>query len=306
MLPFLAGIAGLFFIPVDKNFSYHFVRGECENKASWMYHRTFDDSRNIDIVFSGDSHTACAIMDKYITGKLSTQHGKIINAVNYGYCRGGRDIQYVMLKDLYAAKHPKILVLQVSEDEPKKSHPVFPYLANSDDLLGSFVFFNQRFISAIWKGIVIRFEFLKSKFIGNDYVNAESQFPEFGYRHSNQNVSGENIEQNKESWKQRLAKNKNEFLRQTELHYSKHYVEKIVQLAAANNCEVLFLYLPESGSNLKYPLLMNYYKQLSDVIILPEEIIEDKRNWKDATHFNDTGALKVSEYISSILSKRKL
>jgi len=74
-------------------------------------------------------------------------------------------------------------------------------------------------------------------------------------------------------------------------------------LAEQNNCKVLLLYLPEIGSNLQSPLLINYYKQFSNVIILPEEIIKDKTNWKDATHFNDKGAAKTSEFIIPILSK---
>jgi len=297
------GVVALFFIPVDKNFSYHFVHGECENKASWMYHRVFEDTRNIDIVFSGASHTDCAILDKYISEKLSKSAGKPINAVNFGYCRGGRDIQYVMLKDLFAHKNPKLLVLEVTEDEPKKSHPVFPYLADSKDLFGSFVWFNQRYISAIWKGIVVRFEFLKSKFTGNEYFDDGSKFPAYGYRPSSHIVSPEVIAQNRENWKRRLAKNKPEFLRNIELHYSKHYLEKILKLAAQNNCKVLFLYLPESGSDLKQPLLMNYYQQFAPVILLSDEIIKDKSNWKDATHFNDSGAAKASEFSLTPIKK---
>ena len=124
LLPFLAGVISLFFIHVDKSFSYHFVKGECEDKASWMYHRTFEDERNIDVVFSGASQTSCAIMDQLISEKLTVAEGREVNVVNYGYCRRGRDIQYVMLKDLFTKKHPTLLILEVYEDEPKKSHPV--------------------------------------------------------------------------------------------------------------------------------------------------------------------------------------
>jgi hypothetical protein len=208
----------------------------------------------------------------------------------------------VMLKDLFAHKHPKILVLEVAEDEPKKSHPVFPYLAESGDLFGSFVLFNQRYFSAIWKGIAVRFEFLKSKFTGNNYADSEKQMPAFGYRSSPQVVSAEIITQNKENWKRRQAKSNLLLLRRIELNYSKHYLDKIVKMAGNNHCKILFLYLPESGSNLQFPLLMDYYTQFSDVIILPDKIINDKSNWKDATHFNDSGAAKTSKFLLSFLT----
>jgi hypothetical protein len=94
-------------------------------------------------------------------------------------------------------------------------------------------------------------------------------------------------------------------VRNIELNYSKHYIEKIVKLARKHNCEVLFLYLPESGSKLKMPLLTDYYKTLGRLIVLPDSITEDRTNWKDATHFNDSGAVKVSEFIVSEISVSK-
>ncbi|MBN1985028.1 MAG: hypothetical protein JW761_01930 [Prolixibacteraceae bacterium] len=302
LLPFLVGTAGMFFIPVSKNFSYHFIRGECNNKAAWMYHRMFEDKHNTDIVFSGASQTGSAIDDKYISEKLSAATGTEISAVNFGFCRRGRDIQYVMLKDLFAQKQPKILVIEVAEDEPKKSHPVFPYLAESTDVFGSFVWFNQRFFPGLWKATAVRFEFVKSTLLGEPMSVSESRPSRFGYLSSEQIVSPGMLNENSENWQKRLGKTKPRLLRKSELNYSKHYIEKIVELARKNQCKILFLYLPESGSNLKHPLLMDYYQQFSEVIILPDEIVKNDSNWKDATHFNDSGALKTSEYILSFLS----
>jgi hypothetical protein len=78
-----------------------------------------------------------------------------------------------------------------------------------------------------------------------------------------------------------------------------------VLLARQNNCEVVFLYLPESGSNLKYPLLKDYYESLGKLLILSDSILTNTQNWKDATHFNDSGAMKVSEFIVFELTKTK-
>lgn len=120
-LPFLIGVVVLFLIPVNKKFSFNFVKGECDNKASWIYHRIFEDERPIDIAFMGASQTGCAIMDKTIEKLLSDSLGRNINVANLGYCRRGRDIQYVMLKELFRHKKPSILVIEVAEDEPKKA-----------------------------------------------------------------------------------------------------------------------------------------------------------------------------------------
>ncbi len=300
LLPFFAGIILLFVIPVDKKFSYRFVKGECDDKASWIYHRVFEDERNIDIVFSGASQTGSAIMDERIENELSRFTGTRIHAVNFGYCRRGRDVQYVMLKDLFQHKNPEILVVEVYEDEPKKSHPVFPYLAGTSELFNSFVLFNQRFPGSILKGIVVRFEYMKTRFFNLKY-ELRQNFPAFGYRPSQIIAETEWLDENQNNWRNRLNKTIPALLRRTELNYSKHYLEKIIELAAQNNCEVLFLYLPESGSHLKYPLINDYYRQLADVVYIPDSIINNKTYWKDATHFNDSGAEQVSEIIVSKL-----
>ncbi len=304
-IPLFIGIVALFLVPVEKKFSYNFVKGECDNKASWIYNRIFIDNRNVDVVFSGASQTGCAIMDGLIEKELNKKNGENISVVNFGYCRRGRDIQYVMLKDLFENKKPKIAVIEVYEDEPKKSHPVFPYLASTTDLLNSLVLFNQRYISNIWKGITVRFEYVKH-LVFNANNTSPQKFSPFGYRHSTRKVLNSVLKENRNIWEKRLASHKNSLIRKIELNYSKHYLEKIVSLAKQNSCKILFLYLPESGSNLKKPLLFDYYKSLGDIIILPESIIHDELNWKDAMHFNDSGAIKTSDFILDKLLVEKI
>jgi hypothetical protein len=299
MIPILAGIVILFLIPVDKNFRYHFVKGECDNKASWIYNRIFKQKENIDIVFTGASQTSCAIIDEYLENKLTKHTGNPVNVVNLGYCRRGRDIQYVMLKDLFQQKKPKILVIEVAEDEPKKSHPVFPYLAESNDLWGSFVFFNQRYLLNIWKGVVVRFEYLKYRLFHEESLIENQNSDGFGYLPSVQIADPEILKLNEIDWQKRISKSKSDIVRNFELKYSKHYLEKIVNLSKKNNCEIVFLYLPESGSKMKTPLLTEYYENFGKLIVLPDSIVTNPSNWKDATHFNDSGALEVSEFIVS-------
>lgn len=298
--PLLAGIAFLFQLSPERKFCYSFVKGECEDKASWIYHRVFERKENIEVAFSGASQTGCAIMDEYLEKELTKLTGNKIHAANLGYCRRGRDIQFVMVKDLFQQKKPKILVVEVTEDEPKKSHPVFGYLAETCDLWGSFKFFNQRYPVNLWKGLVVRFEYLKHLLFNNEYPVAD--LGEFGYRPSDQIVEPNIIRQNQATWVKRLSHLKSGILRKLELQLSKYYLKKIVAMAGQNNCRIVFLYLPESGSQLNAPLLADYYKSLGKLILLPEPVISDRLNWKDATHFNDTGAGKVSEFLAGELS----
>ncbi len=297
-LPFLIGIVVLLFIPVNKKFSYNFVKGECDNKASWIYQRIFEDRRQIEVAFTGASQTSCGVMDETIENELTNRLGENINVANLGYCRRGRDIQYIMLKELFRHKKPSILIIEVAEDEPKKSHPVFPFLAESFDLLGSFIVFNQRYFSNIWKGIAVRFEHLKHQVFNTDYLTV-NYTSSFGYMPSNQLATNEDFDQNKVNWQERNSKPKPAMFRNMELNYSEHYLSEIVKLANENNCKIMFLYLPESGSGIKTPLLSEFYTNLGELVILPDSIISNHLNWKDATHFNDSGAKKASYFITN-------
>jgi hypothetical protein len=292
LLPFIGGIVVLFILPVNKEFTYNFVKGECNNKASWIYHRIFKNPKEIDIAFSGASQTSCAIMDSLIEDNLRINMGEELNVANLGYCRRGRDLQYAILKDLFEHKHPKILVVEVAEDEPKKSHPVFPYFANSTDLFGSAVFFNQRYFSAIFKGLVIRFEQLKAQIYSSSTTS--ENHPDYSYIPTQHVATAETIDENKLAWKNRQLKTKSEFQRKIELNYSKNYLQKIAKLATDNNCQLLLLYLPESGSEINTPLLINFYTELAPVILPKDSTMKNKKNWMDAMHLNDYGAKEIS------------
>lgn len=302
LIPVLLGIIILFTLKVDKNFSYRYVQGECSNKAGWIYDRLYSSDKKTEVVFVGASQTSCAIMDQFVESELKNLMGKNLKVANLGYCRGGRDVQFLILKEVFRKKKPELVVIEVTEDEPKKSHPVFPYLAETGDLFGSFKFLNQRFFSGLWKGLNIRLEFVKWK-IFKDTLFIPDSTVEFSYLPSDLMVNEEDIHENKKNWDKRLKKDKSEFQSQIETRYSKHYVEKMVNLAKANHCEFVFLYLHESGNDLKTPKYYKDYLQKSEVILLPDSIYQNHKNWMDVTHFNDRGAKLASTHIAKTISE---
>jgi len=299
-LPFFAGVICLFCLNPDKQFSYRFVKGECSNKASWIYDRVFLSGKKMDVVFIGASQTATAVKDEMIEKRLGELTGEAVDIANLGYCRGGRDIQYVMLKEVFRQKEPKMVVIEVAEDEPKKSHPVFPYLADTDDLLESAVIFNQRFPLSVWKGLVIRFAYLKEQVFGGDAYLGDSTVS-YGYIPTEAVADNAVLTRNRLNWERRLNRSKSAMMRKVELRYSMHYMEKMVKMAEQNGSKVVFLYLRESGSSLKEPMLSDYYRLVSDIMMLPEEIYAHPGNWFDASHLNDNGATLASEVIAQEL-----
>ncbi len=301
--PLLVLLIILLFVQPDKKFAYTFVKGECDNKAEWIYQRVFENQEKIDIAFTGASQTSCAITDELVEKQLDSALNSELKVASLGYCRRGRDIQFAMLKDLFAHKKPKLLVIEITENEPAKSHPVFPYLAESKDVLGSLVFFNQRFLSNFYKALVVRFEYCKNRFFG---IQADKlcAISNFGYISSNQVVNLDELNKNQQPWKKKLANPKPALISKIEIKYPLHYLEKIVKLANSNHCEVVFLYLPEYGSGLKEPENIRIYRNIAPVILLPDSIIQNKTNWKDPMHFNDDGAKQASDFISGKLAEQ--
>ena len=301
--PLLVLLIILLFVQPDKKFAYTFVKGECDNKAEWIYQRVFENQEKIDIAFTGASQTSCAITDELVEKQLDSALNSELKVASLGYCRRGRDIQFAMLKDLFAHKKPKLLVIEITENEPAKSHPVFPYLAESKDVLGSLVFFNQRFLSNFYKALVVRFEYCKNRFFG---IQADKlcAISNFGYISSNQVVNLDELNKNQQPWKKKLANPKPALISKIEIKYPLHYLEKIVKLANSNHCEVVFLYLPEYGSGLKEPENIRIYRNIAPVILLPDSIIQNKTNWKDPMHFNDAGAKQASDFISGKLAEQ--
>ena len=301
--PLLVLLIILLFVQPDKKFAYTFVKGECDNKAEWIYQRIFENQEKIDIAFTGASQTSCAIMDELVENQLDSTLNSELKVASLGYCRRGRDIQFTMLKDLFSQKRPKILVIEITENEPAKSHPVFPYLAESKDVLGSFVFFNQRFLSNIYKALIVRFEYCKQLAFGNKTEKSGTN-SNFGYISSSQIVNLDELNSNQQTWKKKLANPKPALISKIENKYPLHYLEKMVKLAKMNHCDVVFLYLPEYGSGLKEPENIKFYSDIAPVIFLPDSIIQNKMNWKDPMHFNDAGAKQASDYISGELASQ--
>lgn len=297
LIPFIVGAVYLFSIPFYRQFAYHFVKGECDDKGSWIYNRIYENKKPADVVLCGASHIANGVDDKLFELQLDSANNLNLSVANIGYCRGGRDIQYVMLKDLFLNKNPQLLILDVGEDEPKKSHPVFPYLAETPDLFGSAIFFNQRFFKSVAKGLATRFEMVKTSVFKWEFRSSPN-LSDFGYIGSTQVVSAADMDENLNRWEKQRRRKKPTLLRNIELRYSKHYVRKIVNLAETHNCQVVFLYFPESGSKLKFPMLKDFYEQMGPLYIIPEKILTDSNNWKDPSHLNDAGSSLTTKWLT--------
>lgn len=290
-------VLALFQFPYSKEFAYHFIENDCYNHGAWIYDRIAHNSSPIDIAFIGSSHTIHAFHEKTIEDNLNEK----LLPTNLGYCRYGRNLQYLLLKLLLEHKEPKLIVLEVHEDEEKNSHDIFPFLADSRDLIFTPTPINRDYFSDLFHGTSARLEQLKAHALfSRKYPESSKEL--YGCGESDRTVTQEEITQNEEAWKRRLSMPRIKMFEQIQSKYPMAYLEKITGLIDRKNIQLVFVYLPEYGSKLQRPRYWEYYQKIAPVLTPPDSILKSPKYWMDATHLNNQGARMVSNWISKEIS----
>ena len=70
--------------------------------------------------------------------------------LNLACCRLGRDMDYLLLKEVIKNKNPSHIILEVREGESKFSHPVSPYIRSSTSQLSAYLLFNKNALLNYW------------------------------------------------------------------------------------------------------------------------------------------------------------
>ncbi len=289
-------IMALFLMPYSKEFAYHYIENDCYNHGAWIFDRITINKVPIDVAFIGSSHTIHSFQEKKMEEILKSND----HLANFGYCRYGRNLQYSLLKLLLQHKSPKLIVLEVSEDEEKNSHDIFPYLAETSDLLFTPTRLNSDYLSDLYHGASARLECFKATYI------FDKKYPEidnglYGYGDADRAATKEEMLDNEKAWKKRLERKTVKSVENIQLKFPLSYLNKMIELIKAKNISLVFVYLPESGSKLRSPKLAKYYQGIAPLLIPPQSIFDDSTNWMDASHLNNKGSEILSTWMVSQL-----
>ncbi|MBA4409199.1 MAG: hypothetical protein C0397_07240 [Odoribacter sp.] len=286
-------IVSFFMLPYSEEFAYHYIEQDCYNHGAWIYDRINHNPAPIDVAFIGSSHTLHAIQEK----KMEELLGQNFRVVNLGYCRYGRNIEYTILKMLLKHKSPKLIVIEVHEDEEKNSHDIFPYLAETEDLLLTPTLFNRDYFSDLFHGGSARLEYFKAKYIfRKKYPEPTSEL--YGYAATDRIVSEFELDENLKSWQFRLSQTNPEIIEKFQSEFPLAYLKKMANIIQEKNIPIRFVYLPDSGSKLHKPKFASFYQDIAPLIIPPQGIFNDKSNWMDASHLNDKGSGVLSAWLA--------
>lgn len=286
----------LVILPVNKRLKYQGLKDDCLNHGIWVHDRIFENEKPIDYAFLGSSHTINSINDKLINENIDNGE-----AVNLGYCRFGRNLHYIILKELLSKKKVKHIFLEVREDENGFSHPIFPFMAETRDVLLAPPFLNHQLFSDIWTHHVYKIELMQDELYKQEKeapINLES----YGFSASYDTASSTFLEEIKTKRSQ-PKRQESEFERDFNKNYVRAYLAKINELCKENEVKLSFIYLPSFASIIEKPKEMNTYLQYGEVIIPPKSIFDNKDYWHDENHFNHAGAAAISLWLSEEIKK---
>jgi hypothetical protein len=286
-------------LPVNKRLEYQGLNNDCFDNGIWIHDRIINNEKPIDIAFLGSSHTINGINDSLIETKLNEFD---VNVTNLGYCRLGRNLTYLLLRELLNEKKPKTIIIEVREDENWSSHPIFPFISQNQDVLLSNPIYDPDYFSDIATHFTYNIQ-LTQETLYKQTQSKPIQLNDFGFSTNDDSLSNFTLVSNS------LIKTKRESeieikIRDFRLKFPKSYLKKIHQICNKKHVKVLFLYLPNFGSPQIKPNEYQYYLKFGEVLIPPVYILNKQHNWYDEGHLNITGSTKLSLWIAEELKSK--
>jgi hypothetical protein len=298
VLPVFLGIVLLYWKPINKQFGYSYLLESCE-RSDFLYHQLFE-GKPIDIAFLGTSVTLCGVQDDTLEQRLSRKTGEHLRTVNLGFCRPGRNLHYVFLKDLLANHHPKLILIETRFREDRFSHKDFPFVAEGGDLWNQNILFNQRYPETLLEGLESRWNETRHNVLQIPFQAIDSaQIRPHSYVAVDVKADPNDLGRRQE----RAAKRYDELQAagkglgdKISYRYPRKTLEAMAELAEEANIPIVFYYLKSFGHPATEPWDIDIYRQYGEVWIPPDSIFQKKENFFDQDHLNDQGASLLADW----------
>ncbi len=304
-LPFVVGLVWLFAGPYDKEYGYNMVTKDCRT-GNWIYRRLYESPHPVDVAFLGTSKTMCDVHDGVLQERLAQEKGIEAEVANFGVCRKGENLHYLIARDLFAKKPPKYLFVEVSTHLATNSHFHFPYLAEPADVLAPPLVLNQDYLGDIgdftWNRLIYQRENL---------LGIQREFNDFldDPRHSFMEVANDMVADSAKmarkaksrsvEFKAAIPTGMGGWWYQMTSNYPQKYYKRIYELAQDHQTKVFFLYLPVYGAAGIPPREIDFYAEMGDVLIPPDSVFSNPGWHMDDSHLNQIGAGKFSDWLTN-------
>jgi hypothetical protein len=293
---------------------YQILERNFPGAAQWIYERIHFDNRPLDVVVIGSSNALYGINSIRMEDDLK-RRGLSVGVANFSLIIGGRNLNYVILKEMFnAGRYPKLLVLGVGSRPAHFGHPAFKYIADPDDIIGAVYPINLNYFRDLgylssrhlrltivkWFPNLfdVRLRFDRSLYQGSDYDPFET------VRHPD--GSADDIRKHTISrtalLKQIASGERGLHLRlpaameALEFGDEYFYLPKIAALAQAHGTKIAFLYIPpfQGPPN---SIAEAFYGQFGPVFNA-SFVSDSDQLFSNYSHLNHEGALSITDWFT--------
>lgn len=321
LIAFAAALAltGLALLPQDRY--QRFAEAATESKhylrLRWIYERIHFDQTPIDVAFIGTSHTQSAVDSRSVEQGLRAR-GLAVHVVNFAVPHLGRDLHYLIVRELLESRQVRELVVEVQDFEPRAPHPAFQRLGSFGDLLGSPPVVNTGFFDNLVRLPRRQLDLFFPAMAGKSAFVFSPQGYEGPHWDDTEQLHGfDQVRTGTHSaaWLDAQAKllrttlyEKERFAQRWRIggncsllkHYNRHYLDELLDLARRHGVHVTFLYLPFFHGPDR-PLEAAYYAAYGPTI-KPQAALDDETSWLNVDHLNVYGARRTSQWLGQTLT----
>lgn len=324
LLAFAATLTAMTVLPHDRYVRWQAVRTEAFARLGWDYERIHFDKTPIDIAFVGTSHTmngidGLAVAKRIAAGSVRGADGQCLTTANLAIPAYGRDLHWLVARELLSQRRPKAIVLEVFENETRKPHPLFYEVATSRDILTAPILGNMSYVKNLIRLPQRQLE-LGIKSLAPEEFGLGTHFDPTRYDGSNVdntrvvNVHGQAFtppltrvldprKLEAEAAANRANKRLNmlpERFADYEYAMPNRYVREILELAKEKQVPVYLLYLPGYGQP-PAPYDMQLYGDHK--LLTVNDLLAHREFWHDVHHLNSHGAAEVSQRVGELLAR---
>jgi hypothetical protein len=302
------------FIPDSAYLRFQLVKDTQYTEAQWIYERIHFDSRPIDVVVIGPSRTWFGVIPARMEEDFGSR-GWSMSVVNFSLLGPGRNLNYVIVKELFEAKRqPKVLVIGIT-DRPARvfGHPAFRFVADASDVAQAAFPSNLNYLANLGY-LPFRQLKLTAMALFPEAFDVSPRFDPASYPGSNYDSAlsfrmpdGHLIDRDRVMPRVPLLKDA-EHIRNSrpqllptswadlEFGDENFYIRKIVALARASGVKIAFLSIPYFTGPGNTPEDA-FYAQYAPIFNADFVSDKDQLFW-DYEHLNTAGATLVSDWLA--------
>jgi hypothetical protein len=312
----LACALGASALPGNPYQRWQLLDGTIHSNARWIYERSQFDKTPLDVVFLGPSRMGAGVNAPRLAADLKAR-GLPSNVVNFSLPEAGRNTNWAIAEQMFAAKKPKLVILGVTEKPSRFGHSAFKYLAEPSAIVDPGYLGDWNYLSDL-----IYLPFRQMRLFASDWLpgglGLTESFDPAQYKGSSIDTTGsivlpggrikdgENPASHAELMRgvKKLEEGAHPPIlpsRFADLEFGdeRHYTMEIAELARENGARVAFLFLPyySGPSELQDVQELKFYEQYGPV--LNGGFLASHAEWfGDYGHLTRAGAQVLTDWLA--------